>query len=405
MDVAPVAAAPSPSRELATSTIVADRVCEGAPHAEGAPPPRLLDRVRGAIRTRHYSVRTEKAYVHWIHRYIVFHGRKHPETLGAAEIGSFLSALAVEGKVAASTQNQALSALLFLYRDVLKQELSWIDGVVRAKRPARLPVVLSREEVAAVLARMRGETLLMATLLYGGGLRLLECARLRVKDVDFDRRQVVVRDGKGAHDRVAPLPLSIVDPLREHLRGVWRQQRRDLASGAGWVELPFALARKLPNAAREWPWQWVFPASRTYVERESRERRRHHLHETVLQRAVRQASLEAGIAKRVTCHTFRHSFATHLLEDGYDIRTVQELLGHKDVSTTMIYTHVVNLGPGAVRSPADALGAGLAVAAVLPRPLWPAGGVRDAQRGASLDRLRQSPCNAGRGEAGPRSKC
>ena len=322
----------------------ADRVCESG--AAEAPPPRLLDRVRAAVRTRHYSIRTEKAYVHWIRRYILFHGKQHPETLGAEEIGRFLSALAVEDKVAASTQNQALSALLFLYRDALKQELPWIDGVVRAKRPARLPVVLSRDEVAAVLARMRGETLLMTTLLYGAGLRLLECARLRVNDVGFDRRRVVVRSGKGTRDRVAPLPLTLADPLREHQSCVWRQHRRDLASGAGWVELPFALARRLPSAGREWPWQGVFPASRTYLERESRQRRRHHLHETVLQRAVRRASIEAGLAKRVTCHTFRNSFATHLLEEGYDIRTVQELLGHKDVSTTMIYTHVVNLCRG-----------------------------------------------------------
>jgi len=297
----------APSRDVASSRIIADRVCEGSPPGADRPPSRLLDRVRAAVRTRHCSVWTEKAYVHWIRRYVLFDGKRHPETLGAEEIGRFLSALAADGKVAASTQNQALSALLFLYRDVLKQELPWIDGIVRAKRPARLPVVLSHDEVAAVLAYMRGETLLMATLLYGAGLRLLECARLRVKDVDFDRRQVVVRSGKGARDRVAPLPLTIVAPLREHLRGMWRQHRKDLASVAGWVELPFALARKLPNAGREWPWQWVFPASRTYVERESRQRRRHHLHETVLQRAVRQASIEAGLAKRVTCHTVRHS--------------------------------------------------------------------------------------------------
>lgn len=245
----------------------ADRVCEGRP-AE-APPPRLLDRVRAAVRTRHYSVRTENAYVHWIRRYIVFDGKRHPETLGAAEIESFLSALAVDGKVAASTQNQALAALLFLYREVLHLELPWIDRVVRAKPGARLPTVLSREEVALVLGCMSGVPLVMATLLYGEGLRLLECARLRVKDVDFDRRQIVVRSGKGNRDRVAPLPMSVVPPLRAQLEGLRRRHAADRRAGAGWVELPFALARKLPSAGRELSWQWVFPASRHYVDGET----------------------------------------------------------------------------------------------------------------------------------------
>lgn len=262
----------------------ADRVCEGG--IAPGPPPRLLDRVRAAIRARHYSPRTEKAYVHWIRRSILFHDKRHPETLGAAEIESFLSALAVQGKVAASTQNQALAALLFLYREVLRMELPWIDGIVRAKSPGRLPTVLSRDEVALVLGRMRGVPLVMATLLYGAGLRLLECARLRVKDVDFARRQIVVRSGEGNRDRVAPLPLSVVPALRTQLEEVGRQHAADLAGGAGWVELPFALTRKLPNAGRELAWQWVFPASRHYVDRETRQRRRHHLHETVLQ-AVR----------------------------------------------------------------------------------------------------------------------
>ncbi len=363
----------------------ADRVCEGS----SAPPPRLLDRVRAAVRARHYSIRTEKAYVHWIRRYIVFHGKRHPETLGAAEIEAFLSALAVQGKVAASTQNQALAALLFLYREVLRMELPWIDGIIRAKSPGRLPTVLSRDEVALVLGQMRGVPLVMATLLYGSGLRLLECARLRVKDVDFARRQIVVRSGKGDRDRVAPLPMSVVPALRTQLESVGRQHAADLAAGAGWVELPFALATKLPNAGRELAWQWVFPASRQYVDRETRQRRRHHLHETVLQRAVREAAIAARVPKRVTCHTFRHSFATHLLEDGYDIRTVQELLGHKDVSTTMIYTHVLNLGPSAVRSPADALGG---AASVVDRaaPTWPLpGNVPDALRGG--DGFRRRP--------------
>jgi len=347
---------------------LADRICEGEDRTPR--PPRLLDRVRAAVRTRHYSVRTEKAYVHWVRRYVVFHGKRHPETLGADEISSFLSALAVQGKVAASTQNQALSALLFLYREVLHKELPWIDGIVRAKEGGHLPTVLSRDEVATLLGRMSGIPCVMATLLYGAGLRLLECARLRVKDLDFDRRQIVVRRGKGNRDRVTPLPLSVVPALREQLELVRRQHQEDLARGAGWVELPFALSRKLPDAGRELAWQWVFPATRVYVDRESGQRRRHHLHETVLQRAVREAALAAGMRKRVTCHTFRHSFATHLLEDGYDIRTVQELLGHKDVSTTMIYTHVVNLGPGAVRSPADALGLGAAAPRAV-RPAWP----------------------------------
>jgi len=275
--------------------------------------------------------------VQWIRRYILFHGKRHPETLGAAEVGSFLSDLAAHGKVAASTQNQALAALLFLYREVLRLELPWIDGVVRAEPGARLPTVLSREEVALVLGQMSGVPLLMATLLYGAGLRLLECARLRVKDMDFARRQIVVRSGKGNRDRVALLPMSVVPALRAQLEVVRRRHAADLAGGAGWVELPFALARKLPSAGREFSWQWVFPASRHYVDRETRQRRRHHLHETVLERAaVREVAIAARIPKRVTRHTFRHCCATHLREEGYDIRTVQELLGHKDLSTTMI---------------------------------------------------------------------
>jgi integron integrase len=375
----------------------ADRVCEGG--IAPTQPPRLLDRVRAAIRARYYSQRTEKAYVHWIRRYILFHGKRHPETLGAAEIESFLSALAVQAKVAASTQNQALAALLFLYREVLRIELPWIDGIVRAKSPGRLPTVLSRDEVALVLGQMRGVPLAMATLLYGAGLRLLECARLRVKDVDFARRQIMVRSGKGNRDRVAPLPMSVVPALRAQLAEVGRQHAVDLAAGAGWVELPFALTRKLPNAGRELVWQWVFPASRHYIDRETRQRRRHHLHETVLQRAVREAAIAARLPKRVTCHTFRHSFATHLLEDGYDIRTVQELLGHKDVSTTMIYTHVLNLGPAAVRSPADALGGFGAGPRPVVAPAWPPRDSGDERlpREALIERRPQSE-NARRGD-------
>jgi integron integrase len=319
----------------------------------GAPKPRLLDRVREAIRARHYSRRTEKTYVAWIRRYIFFHGKRHPAEMGAAEITRFLTSLAVESRVSASTQNQALSALLFLYREVLEQDIPWLDDVVRAKRPQRLPVVLTRGEVRAVLERLDGAARLMGVLLYGAGLRLLECARLRVKDVDFTSNQIVVRAGKGDKDRTTMLPAAVKADLAKHLERARRQHELDLGQGAGWVELPWALGKKYPNAGREWPWQWVFPATRVYLDRVTGQRRRHHLHESVLQRAVRMAALRAGIAKRVSCHTFRHSFATHLLEDGHDIRTVQELLGHQDVTTTMIYTHVLNRGPGAVRSPAD----------------------------------------------------
>jgi integron integrase len=317
------------------------------------PKPRLLDRVREAVRARHYSRRTEETYVAWIRRYILFHGKRHPVEMGAAEITQFLTALAVEGKVAAATQNQALSALLFLYREVLALEAPWLDGLVRAKRPQRLPVVLSRDEVRAVLQRLEGTPRLMAYLLYGAGLRLLECCRLRVQDVDFGANQVIVRGGKGDKDRVTMLPAAVKADLARHLEVVRSQHQLDLQRGAGWVELPDALARKYPNAGREWAWQWVFPATRMYVDRVTGQRRRHHLHESVLQRAVKDAARLAGLAKRAGPHTLRHSFATHLLEDGHDIRTVQELLGHQDVSTTMIYTHVLNRGPAAVRSPAD----------------------------------------------------
>ncbi len=317
------------------------------------PKPRLLDRVRAALRTRHYSGRTEEAYVAWIRRYIFFHGKRHPAEMGALEVTTFLSALAVEGRVAASTQNQALSALLFLYRDVLDVTLPWLDDVVRAKRPQRLPVVLSREEVRLVLERLDGMPRLMACLLYGAGLRVLECCRLRVQDIDFAANQIVVRGGKGDKDRVTMLPAMAKADLAGHLERVHVQHERDVTLGAGWVELPTALSRKYPHAGREWAWQWVFPATRTYVDRLTRQRRRHHLHESVLQRALKEAVWRAGVTKHASPHTLRHSFATHLLEDGHDIRTVQELLGHRDVSTTMIYTHVLNRGPAAVRSPAD----------------------------------------------------
>ena len=317
--------------------------------------PRLLDLVRAAIRARHYSRRTEDAYVAWIRRFIVFHDKRHPSEMGAPEITRFLTWLAVDGKVASSTQNQALSALLFLYRAVLGQEVPWIDGIVRARRPERLPVVLTRDEVRALLARLDDPVRLMAYLMYGGGLRVLETCRLRVQDVDFGANQLVVRAGKGDKDRVTMLPATVKAELARHLDAMRAQHRHDLGRGAGWVELPTALARKYPDAGRDWRWQWVFPATRTYVEPQTRQRRRHHLHESVVQRAIKAAVYGAGLAKRAGPHTLRHSFATHLLENGHDIRTVQELLGHRDVSTTMIYTYALNRGPAAVRSPADRL--------------------------------------------------
>ena len=316
--------------------------------------PRLLDRVRAASRLRHLSRRTEKAYVAWIRRFILFHG-KRPAEMGEAEITAFLSMLATERHVSASTQNQALGALLFLYRVVLDRNVPWLGDLVRAKRPGRLPVVLSRDEVVLLLRAMHGVSRLMGVILYGGGLRLLECAQLRVKDVDFDRRQLVVRAGKGDRDRVTVLPDVAREPLRVHLERVKRQHEADLRHDAGWVELPNAIAMKLPSAGRDWRWQWVFPATRTYRDRVTGQIRRHHLHESVLQRAVHEASQRAGLVKRVTTHAFRHSFATHLLEDGYDIRTVQTLLGHRDVRTTMIYTHVLGRGPAGVLSPLDRL--------------------------------------------------
>ena len=304
---------------------------------------------------RHLSRRTEKAYVGWIRRFIVFHGKRHPADMGSAEVTRFLTSLATDARVAASTQNQALAALLFLYRVVLERDVGWLDDLVRAKQPARLPVVLSRDEVGRVLVALDGDARLVATLMYGGGLRLLECLRLRVKDADFQRGQLVVRGGKGDRDRVTVFPQACRAPLARHLERVRAQHERDVASGCGWVELPLALATKYPRAGREWPWQWVFPATRTYRDRETGRQRRHHLHETALQRAVREAAKRAGIVKRVTTHTFRHSFATHVLEDGYDIRTVQTLLGHRDVRTTMVYTHVLGRGPAGVLSPLDRL--------------------------------------------------
>ncbi len=309
------------------------------------------------MRLRRLSPRTEAAYLSWMRRYHAFNGGRDPARVGAAEVTEFLSALATHANVAASTQNQALAAIIFLYRHVLEIDLPWLDDLVRARRPQRLPVVLSRAEVDLVLGGLEGVPQLMATLLYGAGLRLMECCQLRVKDVDFGRHQITIREGKGNKDRHALLPACLTEPLQAHL-DTWRAEHAaDVRRGAGWVELPNALGAKYPGAGRSWPWQWVFPATRTYTHPESGERRRHHLHETVLQAAVHHAVLAAGIGKRASCHTFRHSFATHLLEDGYDIRTVQELLGHADVSTTMIYTHVLDRGPAGVLSPADRLAA------------------------------------------------
>jgi len=276
--------------------------------------------------------------------------------MGEQEVTQFLSDLAVAKRVSASTQSQALSALLFLYREVLGQELNWLQDVVRAKRPKRLPVVLSRTEVRALLNQLQHERWLMATILYGTGLRLMECLRLRVKDIDFDRNQITVREGKGNKDRLTMLPAAVKEPLARHLEDVREQHKRDLTNGFGRVYLPDALERKYPNANREWGWQWVFPATQISVDPRSGEQRRHHLHESVLHRTIKEATRKAGIHKPVSCHTLRHSFATHLLEDGYDIRTVQELLGHQDVSTTMIYTQVLNQGGHGVHSPADRLG-------------------------------------------------
>jgi len=317
--------------------------------------PKLLDQVREKIRVKHYSIRTEKSYVDWIRRFILFHGKKHPSRLGMEEVNGFLTHLAAQRDVAASTQNQALSAILFLYKEVLNQELGWLEGFERAKRPTRLPVVLSPTEVRGVLAHLDGAMWLMASLLYGAGLRLMECVRLRVKDVDLDYRQVIVRDGKGQKDRATMLPESVIEPLKRHLEKVKVLHEKDLDAGFGEVYLPFALERKYPNACREWGWQYIFPASRLSVDPRSGKERRHHVDEKRLQRAMKAAVRAAGVDKPASCHTLRHSFATHLLEGGYDIRTVQELLGHKDVSTTMIYTHVLNKGGKGVRSPLDRL--------------------------------------------------
>ncbi|WP_416676548.1 integron integrase [Egbenema bharatensis] len=315
-------------------------------------PRKLLDQVRDAIRVKHYSYSTEKTYVSWIRRFILFHNKRHPNEMGAPEVTQFLTHLAVTEQVAASTQNQALNAIIFLYRVVLQQELVGINAV-RAKKSRYLPTVLTPEEVQQVISHLYGMYKLVIQLLHGSGLRLSEGLALRVKDVDFAQQQLVIREAKGKESRVTMLPACVVEPLQAHLQTVRQLHHQDLERGYGSVYLPFALERKYPHADRSWIWQYVFPADRLSQDPRSGVTRRHHLHETGIQRAVREAVKRTGIEKRVTCHTFRHSFATHLLQNGYDIRTVQELLGHKDVETTMIYTHVLNRGGKGVRSPLD----------------------------------------------------
>jgi integron integrase len=315
--------------------------------------PRLLDQVRGKIRLKHYSIRTEQAYVDWIKRFVLHFDKRHPDEMGAREVEVFLTHLAVQGRVAAATQNQAKAALLFLYREVLDQDLPWLQNVEQAKAPKRLPVVLTQDEVQAVLSRLSGMHWLVAGLLYGSGLRIMEALRLRIKDVEFARGEILVREGKGFKDRVTMLPAVLANPLKAHLEQVRALHEQDVVEGYGEVYLPHALDRKYPNAGREWGWQYVFPSKNRSVDPRSGMVRRHHVQDQAIQRAIRQAVRDAGIVKPATPHTLRHSFATHLLTSGYDIRTVQELLGHKDVATTMIYTHVLNKGGRGVTSPLD----------------------------------------------------
>jgi integron integrase len=358
-DRPPLAALTPPPFDLTLVPAELDRDEAIALSAPGEPRLRaervaLIARTREKLRTRHYSLRTERAYVGWIGRFLCALPRTlSPLDADTSQVTQFLGRLAVRDAVAASTQNQAFSALLFLFREVLGREVKGLESVERAKRPTRLPQVLTRAEVAAILAQLRGTPWLMASVMYGSGLRLLECCRLRVKDVDFGRREITVRDGKGAKDRVTMLPARLWDPLRRHVARTRRLHERDLAEGLGAVAMPHAFDRKNPAACRQWAWQWVFVARRLHLDEQTGERRRHHLHESVMQRAFKDALYAAGIPKKASCHTLRHSFATHLLEDGYDVRTIQELLGHSDVSTTMIYTHVLNRGGRGVRSPLD----------------------------------------------------
>lgn len=321
----------------------------------GGDKPKLLEQVRRACRARQFSRRTEDAYAAWVRRYVLFHGKRHPAELDGQAVAAFLTHLANDGNVSASTQNQAASALLFLHREVLGLAIDPPHDVARPRKPRRLPVVLTRDEVSIILAELRGTKRLVASLLYGSGLRLLEALQLRVKDIELERHEITVRSGKGGHDRVTLLPAALRPELSRQLARVRAQYEADVRRGAGWVALPTALARKHSTAGRDLPWPWVFPATRRYTDPGTGERRRHHLHESAVQRSVTEAVRRAGIAKRASCHSFRHSFATHLLEDGYDIRTVQELLGHRSVKTTMIYTHVLNRGGRGVRSPLDRL--------------------------------------------------
>ena len=317
--------------------------------------PRLFDLVRQKIQALHYSRSTEKTYIAWIRQYILFHHKRHPSKMGKNEINEFLTYLAVKRKVSASTQNQALCAIVFLYKQILYIDIGLLEGIIRAQRPIRLPVVLSKAEVIAVIKRLEGVTKIVGIILYGSGLRLMECLRLRVKDIDFSSNQIIVRDGKGNKDRITMLPELIKISLNEHLIQVRTIHNLDIKAGFGRVNMPYALSKKYPNSAKEWGWQYVFPAIKRFRNSTTNEQGRHHLQETVIQKHVKIARNDAGIVKQASCHTFRHSFATHLLEDGYDIRTVQELLGHRDVRTTMIYTHVLNRGIRGVLSPADRL--------------------------------------------------
>jgi integron integrase len=331
------------------------RTTLGSQAGRDATKPKLLDQVREALRSRHYSKRTEQTYVHWCKRFIFFHKVRHPAEMAEREVNQFLTHLAVKDKVSASTQNQALSALLFLYRYVLDRQLGQLGDVIRARKSKRLPVVLTRDEVRAVLNNLKGEQRLIAVLMYGTGMRLMECLRLRVKDVDFGSGEVLIREGKGDKDRRTMLPERVKASLQLHLERVKQLHARDLADGYGRVPLPYALSRKYPNASAEWGWQFVFPQAKRWLNPKTKEQGRHHVDASLIQKAIKTAVREAGIAKPATSHSLRHSFATHLLEDGYDIRTIQELLGHKDVATTMIYTHVLNRGGKGVRSPVDAL--------------------------------------------------
>jgi len=315
----------------------------------------VLADLRVALQSRHYSRRTEQAYGHWVARFLHFHQGRPPAEMAEVDINRFLTHLAVTEKVSASTQNQALAALLFLYRHVIGRAVGDLGEVIRARKPERLPVVMAREEVKAVLANLTGVKWLIAAILYGAGLRLMECLRLRVQDIDFSRNEILVRDGKGAKDRITMLPESPKVPLQDHLKQVKAVHQQDMADGWGHVQLPHALDRKYPNAPKDWRWQWVFPQEHRWVNGKTQEQGRHHIDESLVQKAVREAVAKAGLTKRATSHTFRHSFATHLLESGSDIRTVQELLGHRDVKTTMIYTHVLHRGPAGVRSPLDGM--------------------------------------------------